>query len=571
MKSFIQSKKQLAFVTFTFLAIVFSALLYIKPLDNYIIKIIEQCFNKTLRDPARWIDIIKNTSHIFVFILCLIYYLNFTNSGISIKQNISKTCLELKSNYLNKNALYIFLFLCGFFLIAYYGIISANYFYADDIFRNYGGNRSWIGFSRYISEFFSVLIHNNLKLNDIAPLTQFISIAITCITVMILSVSLTENLKIKTLAALSLVFIAPFYAENISYRFDCPYMAMSLLFSALPFLFKNNKKTFAFVSVVSLTLTCFSYQAALSLYILCVIFIFAIDILNKKDLKDNFIFVLNSVVSFVAALLIFKLFFMNKMTNDADDYFSTKIKISAFIKNSINYIKMTFANNGGLLLKGLFVISIVLLIINIIRFSKKNKILSAIVAIALITISYILSFGPYLVFERPVMEQRAFMGFNAFFALILLANLVISEKINAKSNKTALVLTTITVYSCIALFYTYGNCLKNQKAYENFRTTIILKDLAEITDKNKEYNISIEGDIGLTQKNRIAIKNYPIINSLISPRPSKQNIWNEELFNSYNFNCTTEQTELSDQFVLTKQTYYHDIYQNENNFIIVIK
>ena len=562
------SKKQL-FVTIIFsIIILFGISLCIPAIDNIIIHYVELFFHKTLRNPARWIDVIQNTSRLFIFTLCIIYYLAFIPKGVELSTTINKRFIEVKSNYYCKKTLIILFSLCLFLFIVYFNIIKSNYFYSDDIFRNYGGNRSWIGFSRYISEFGSIIIHNSLKLNDIAPFTQFISIFISSISIIILSISLTDSLKIKNLLALSIIFIAPFYAENISYRFDCPYMALSLFFVTIPFLFKDNKITFIFTSIIGLLLTSISYQAALSLYILCVIYLFAKNFFLNKQLKENIYFALYAILAFIVAMLIFKFFFMNKMSNDEDDYFSSAISISSLIPNIIEYIKLTFFLNGGLFSKFLFVSSLFLLLFNTLKIAEKKYYI--LIILVLLIVSYILSFGPYLIFERPVFASRAFMGFNVFISLVLLGNIELSS--NHKNIKSiSIFLTCATIYACTVFMFTYGNCLQNQKEYEDFRTKLILQDLSEYSEHQNKYNVSFKGTIGLCEKNRIALKNFPLIKQILPQRPSEHNIWNEEVLSVYNFKCTDKHTELSDNYQLLKKTYYHEIYKSDNNFIVVLK
>ncbi len=569
MCEFIKSKKQLAVTIIFSLIILFGIVVSFTFVDKIVLHYVEIFFHKTLRNPARWIDIIQNTSRICIFVLCLIYYLCYIKQGIVLKSKITERISELKNQYLCKRTVILFSALCLFFFIAYYSIITANYFYADDVFRNYGGNRSWIGFSRYISEFGSIFLHNSLNLNDIAPLTQFIAIVVASVTVMILSVALTETVKIKNLLGLTLIFIAPFYAENISYRFDCPYMALSLLFSAVPFLFRKEKISFMFVSFLGLLLTSFSYQAALTLYILCTIYIFAKNYIKGENLKENLSFVLRAVLSFVIAMIVFKLFFMNKMTNDADDYFSTKLSLSAFIPNTIQYIKMTFTLNGGLLSKALFVLSIIILAFAVLKSSKK-KILNLLFIFAIIAVAYALSFGPYLVFERPVFASRAFMGFNTLIALLLLANIEITDSTES-ATKFSICLSSLTVYSCIVFMFAYGNCLKNQKDYEDFRTQLIISDISNYMEKGETYNINYTGKIDHCKKSRIAIRNYPLIKMILPNTLTQGSSWTDEILNGYNLKITHESEQLTEDFELLKENYYHKIYKYNNSFIVVLK
>ena len=308
-------------------------------IDNQIIRKIELVFNKTLRDPARWIDIIQHTLNLAIFTLLNIYFINFIPWGIKIKNEIKDSLGTTKSVVYEKKSSSAFFFSCILLFIVYFNIITSNFYYADDVFRNYGGNRSWIGFSRYISEFLSIFLHNSLKLNDMAPLTQFIAIAFAGATIVLLSISLTGKVGFANVLALSAIFIAPCFAECVSYRFDSPYMTLSLFFAAAPFLFYRCKKAFPYVSIICLTLTCMSYQAALSLYILAAIYLFAKDSLVTGDAKKSLEQPLWALGAFALTLIIFKLFFMNKMQNKLDSYFSAQIVPAAFLGNAKAYIR----------------------------------------------------------------------------------------------------------------------------------------------------------------------------------------------------------------------------------------
>ena len=570
MKVLINSKKEIFISCIFSLLILFGIIICIPIIDYIVLNYVEIFFNKKLRDPGRWIDILQNTSRLCIFILCLIYFLKYVDIGKSLKLQINDRFIEIKNQFLSKQSIILFISLFIFLFIGYYNIITANFFFADDIFRNYGGNRSWIGFSRYISEFGSIIIHNNLKLNDIAPLTQFISIILSAITIFVLSISLTENLSIINLFTLSIIFLFPFYAENISYRFDCIYMTISIFFSSIPFLFKADKKTYTFMSIICLLLTCISYQAALPIYILSVIFIFSNDIINDRLNKTSLHFVLISICSFIFALVFFKLFFMNKINNTSDDYFSSSIKVSAIISNSINYLKQTFYLCGGLLTKGLFIFSIAIFFFKTLFTKMENKGIKTLLIFVLFLLAYILSYGPYLVFEKPVFAPRAYIGFNCFVSFVLLGSLNFFNNFKKKNSFTK-VISILTSYSCIIFMFTYGNSLKNQKDYENFRTQLILSDLANDVKDSANINVCITGTIGHCKKNRIALRNYPLIKTLINVRPSQGHIWNEELLNSYNFVCTCNNVEKTDDFIIICDNIYHTIYNHENDYIVQLK
>ena len=60
--------------------------------------------------------------------------------------------------------------------IVFFKVIDADFLFQDDVFRHYKGDRSWIEFSRYLSEFFSIIVHTSISISDCAPLLFFLSI-----------------------------------------------------------------------------------------------------------------------------------------------------------------------------------------------------------------------------------------------------------------------------------------------------------------------------------------------------------------------------------------------------------
>lgn len=79
--------------------------------------------------------------------------------------------LAVCSNFFKeKGFLKYFAFVYFIYFIGYFGLIRANIYYVDDIYRSYSGNFAFLSASRYTSEYLSKLIHLNLYRNtDISP------------------------------------------------------------------------------------------------------------------------------------------------------------------------------------------------------------------------------------------------------------------------------------------------------------------------------------------------------------------------------------------------------------------
>ena len=203
---------------------------------NLIVTIMEKfVLHRELRDIQKWDDILVHSMSFFALIGAFWFFCWYTAKGKIIGHNIFKTFSDAFKT--EKTVKYL-LIAAGIFLFAYYSLIRANYEYADDIRRVYAGHKAWVGWSRYISETLAVFLHTNFFINDITPITQFVAIAVLAITSYLLAFIVTEGkITLISVIASTCAGITPYFLANFSYKYDCPYMAMSLLFGILPFLF----------------------------------------------------------------------------------------------------------------------------------------------------------------------------------------------------------------------------------------------------------------------------------------------------------------------------------------------
>ncbi|VEI48582.1 Uncharacterised protein [Actinobacillus equuli] len=162
---------------------------------------------------------------------------------------------EEKNYYFNNNI---------FFRISSYHL--ADIYYIDDLGRSIVGSRGWDNFSRFSSNFLSSILNMSVRLTDISPLTQIISIIILSISSLILVVIFSKKSSYFTLLGSTFLGLSPFYLENMSYKFDSPYMTLAILASLLPFLFIRNSIIFIIVGICSLLLMYTTYQAANAIF-----------------------------------------------------------------------------------------------------------------------------------------------------------------------------------------------------------------------------------------------------------------------------------------------------------------
>ena len=181
-----------------------------------------------------------------------------------------------------------FLLLCIIYGLGIVSIIRANFNYIDDLGRVYNAYRGWSNWSRYISEYFSIIVQTDKQLMDISPLPQIIAILFLALASVILIYIFSNDEKISYWSILSVVPLGlcpyfleclsykPYFLECLSYKFDSPYMALSILASVLPFLFlKYGNKAFFITSFIGCMVMCMTYQASSGIYVLIALFLAA--------------------------------------------------------------------------------------------------------------------------------------------------------------------------------------------------------------------------------------------------------------------------------------------------------
>ena len=143
--------------------------------------------------------------------------------------------------YLAKPFIIIFIIYC----IALVPIVRANFNYIDDLGRAVYGYSDFEYFSRFSASYLSKLIHTDTHLYDISPLTQIIAALIISLASVITLHAFAREKKISPVSIIGVLplGLSPYFLECFSYKYDSPYMALSVLSSVFPLLFINEKKS----------------------------------------------------------------------------------------------------------------------------------------------------------------------------------------------------------------------------------------------------------------------------------------------------------------------------------------
>jgi hypothetical protein len=531
-----------------------------------------------------WTLLLLNMAITGILVCLAVFYVIMTQS-VKI---IVRTCkTEWRTGFQSlwtRENLKLFLIILALYFVGISTIIRSNSYYNDDLDRSLKGYRGWAVWGRYLADFLSAVLHMNLRLNDISPLPQIISIGLMAAsTLLFLRIAAGEKTAIPFIIAALPIGLSPYFMENYSYKYDSPYMALSVLFSLVPFLFYKNNVVYIVTSFIFLLGMCISYQSSSGIYILMAALItFRMWIKKDTPIKDIVKFILSSILSYALALAFFKKLLFVTIKSEETGYYRTAMFsfsdiFSGTISNAGKYITLVISDFGSSMITAFCLLALALFLVLSVIFSKRNKFFTFFVSLFFIAFSFILSYGAYLVLREPLWSPRAFTGLGFFITSILFFNALFSLK-----SKKLLIFSTavsgILVYNLLVFDLGYGNALAEQKDYQNFRTTLLIEDINRSLDPGIDAPvIYIENNIGFSPIVAGISGTYPLIRRIINVLPGGGNEWGHLPLNQFQFNHITKydlpeyNRENLVKLPLLVDNSYHTIYGDGRKFFIRLK
>lgn len=464
-------------------------------------------------------------------------------------------------------------------MIALLALFRANFNYVDDL-----GRVSWgyqFHFNRYMSDFFSAIIHDGTYLADLSPFTQilaavFLSVASTLAIYLLTRSKAKPKFNFWFVVAALPIGLSPYFAENLSYKFDTPYMALSVLCGILPFVFykvKNKNYAFIIASFLCTLIICTTYQASTGVFPTTVLLMALLMFNQKQPRKEILKFILISTASYLAGILIFKFFIMTSV----DDYVSTNILslgnlIPGTLANYRHYVATIYHDFRFRWLLVMALIMLTFIITNVFR-SKQKKLIASIASVIVLFGALALSFGVYPLLQVPLFDPRAMYGF--FTNLALLAIVAVDYRYAYLAKLCA----TYLAYAFIIFLIAYGNALSMQKQYTERRIELVNNDLNEISaGEEHPIKVDVDGSIGFAQTVWHMSGKYPILTRIVPVLFCDDEDWywgTIYMYNYYGLNGI-ESNFGGDEFdkstmKLVRQTRTHDIYQKGENVLVELK
>lgn len=394
-------------------------------------------------------------------------------------------------------------------------ILRANFNYIDDMGRVAEGYKGWNSFSRYLSSLLSVFIHTDGYLADISPLPQLLAAAITAISGVILLYMLSEKRRFSVGGAIALVplGLSPYFLECISYKYDSPYMALSIFGAVFPLLFyKGDQLLYAGMTVMGTLVVCMTYQAASGIFPMAVVLL-CFEMWNKgENIKKIGSFLLYSIGGYGAGLLFFKIVLMRPTV---DSYVSNSIPaidqiLPTVLGNFKRYYTLIQSDFKPiwLLLALLFMAAFVYVSV---RDSRQKKSAAVLMAVFVLAVAALLMFGMYPLLEAPSFSPRGMYGVGAFLALIGIPIATTEKAYPAK------LISLMLSWVFIVFAFVYGNALSVQSTYTDFRIGQVISDLNDIEAfaAGEPVIVQISGNIGYSPVLRGTMEHYPLLTRLV--------------------------------------------------------
>ena len=516
-------------------------------------------------------------------------------------------------------------FLWGFALyaIALFALIRGDIYYIDDLQTSIVDS-NWNHFSRYLGTFIlNDLMTFGKGAVDLSPLLQILAVILAIISSLILIYLIRKKFDLIGIVASLPLGLSPHFLQNLSYKFESLFMCVALFCAILPFLFKENRRIFSAVSIISLILMFMTYQAANGTYIiLSLYFAFSLYFLEGRSFKESAIFLAICAMNLIVATLIYRFAIAMPVSEFIIAYTSDKAfpldnLLLGIWANLITYLTTIFNDFKNTPYIWLVALIALLFVINIAIRTNRPKFIAICGAILFLVFGICLSYGLYLVLEMTIFEPRVFYGFNAFVAIISIANSSRSDFLgsassrslqrtpsashslvshNAKNSSAILefapsvesvksnilkilhyasaTIAVITAYFLISFANIYGNALKKQDEYLDFRAQLLLKDLGDKVPKDSMVNLKIY--LGYSAVTKRFAEKYGGISRLV-PKVAENDWFFHWRLQHFNARYNDSQEELCDHIKqnfnseLIVKNAYHTIERVKSCYFVTIK
>ncbi|MCD7820390.1 MAG: glucosyltransferase domain-containing protein [Lachnospiraceae bacterium] len=507
------------------------------------------------------------------FVLSMICFLAPKTDGRALIYRVRERFLQYQ------NASRAFAAVLILYLLAISAILRADVDYLDDMRRIANGIPGWEDCSRYLSNFLSQILNTNSYLADISPLTQIIAVLLISAASVIVLCTFSQNGRISAWSVIAVLplGISPYFLECLSYKFDSPYMALAVLAAVFPLLFiRENKRIYLLMVILCTLVSCMTYQASLGIFPMLILFLSFLRWMRREDGKEIGRLIGYSVSGYLTGGVIYSCFLMTSIESYAgSDLYPWNEMAAGIVSNLQKYYANVLSDFD---LKWLLFIGVILIsfIVLSVMHSDRQKWLTALLAIPTVFAALCMAFGPYIALDYALFQCRAMFGFGACIAMVAVIGVNFPRSGIAKAM-------SLCLSWCFFVFaFVYGNALAEQQRYVDFRTEMVISDLADYVDGDLEEPVALQiiGTIGDSP----ILENMPQYDGVLGRLIQTTFSGDSWVFDTYYFcyyydlnnangsNSFTIVTDLAGQELpVLYDGYYETIYGDETHILIELK
>jgi hypothetical protein len=428
-------------------------------------------------------------------------------------------------------------------IILFFGMLTTNRPYIDDIGRSMRGYSDWgsLG-ARPLADLFITLLNFGTPLVNTFPLPQIISICIVSVAGIYLAKAFSIQSRLMVPVCTLPLAGQPYFLENMSYSFDSPFMALSLFLAvaaAIQLFGKGYRKTV--YSVIMLFCALNLYQATLGVF--CVIWLFLLikNIESEKRPARYLARSLGKVIlagggSYLLYIPVLKILTLSVYVQRHDKIIGLDNGYSALMGNIAFYFETLYkdwsVNVFGLIFVALFMLTVVLSVIRIVKSAGDTSrgIVCAGIAAIILPMTWLAAYFPQFLLEKPQWSPRTFTGIGAILSCSCLYCYAAVQHTHFKIKSIYLKHIVsfpvfVLAFALITFAYAFTKANTEQMYYEDAILTRIADDIQTIDYKSDLKFLSY---IGQTERNPLLLntqRKFPLIARLVPIHLMDNWIW----------------------------------------------
>ncbi|EOY5443831.1 glucosyltransferase domain-containing protein [Cronobacter dublinensis] len=390
--------------------------------------------------------------------------------------------------------------------------------YRDDFVRMKDNYFRWSWDGRPLADVIMHIASFGDNINNLSPYSYVLVMLICSVTCHLICRYVLQKTSWAASIASSLIFVSPFYTQNLLYHFDSIIMSSAILFAVTPFVFiKEGKKSLLNASIALLfcLMALSTYQAAISAFFACALLRY-IGSMNSGKSEH---WVIPSLTGAALSIPIYKFTIYS--------HFAKGEYQSAIGAGSLDGLLETIGNNFGWLFSFLgkfasseWIYSLCMPFIFVVFWSFRSILtgrrLKESVHVAILFGALLVSFAMLFITKAAPMQARAMIGVTCI--IFCVCGIISITKV---SNYIATALLIAPLLYCFSFSQAVTAAAKSQWQYENS----VLNDIKSKVSVPPGGKLYLSGDSAET----------PVYKKITGERESIKYIVNKNIGNWYTY------------------------------------